>query len=152
MDGSSTDQVFAFTVPTVEDYDTFLFSRINIYITDNGIRWGRFGAIPGGLTNGLLIQVTDGAGQVLQHFGTDIHPLRLNEDFTALAGIDNVIAQETGPDFLGIRFSVFKSGERTTIKPGWDVRFVVRDDLSSLVSFRAMAQGVLSRRRPSAGF
>lgn len=147
IDGSVASVNFDFIVPAGTVYNSFMFSRINFILVDGNIRWGQFGGLGAALTNGLLLQVLDHNGVVQQHFGTDIHPITVNEDFGGLAGVDNVIVLAAGDDALPVRFSIFKSGNQMTLFPNWIVRVVVQDNLAALSHFDAMVQGILRRTK-----
>lgn len=140
-DSDVTNSIFEYEIPT---RTTMKFSRINFILVDTGIRPGDFGGINGGLTNGCLLRVIDADGSsVLQHFGTHQLPIKTNADFGPLSGIDIPIAALAGDDLLPVRFSIFKAGAPMLLAAGQIVRWVNRDDLSTITKFRAMVQGVI---------
>lgn len=143
IDGSGGAVVFDYIVPAGTIYKQFLFSRLNFVVVDGNIRWGRFGGLAAALTNGLLVQALDDNNVIQQHFTTDIHPIRTNEDFGGLAGVDNVIRLAAGDDAMPVRFSIFKSGNLMTMLPNWRVRVVVQDNLSEITHMDGIVQGVL---------
>lgn len=147
VDGSAAAINFDYVVPAGTVYNEFMFSRINIVIVDGNIRWGRFAGLAAALTNGLLIQALDDNDVIQQHFTTDVHPIRTNEDFGGLSGVDNVIRLAAGDDAIPIRFSIFKSGGLMTLLPNWRVRVIVQDDLSEISHMDGIVQGTFRRKQ-----
>ncbi|NIM50757.1 MAG: hypothetical protein GTO22_16150, partial [Gemmatimonadales bacterium] len=132
VDGSGTPQNFDYTVPAGTSYRRFQIARLNIMMLDNTIRWDQFLGVGGELTNGMLFQVLDDTGAVMQDFGTGVSPMKKTADFTALAGVDTVRALAVGDDMFPVRWTILKSGNKMTLYPNWKFRCVVRDDLSSI--------------------
>jgi hypothetical protein len=143
IDGSGGAVNFDYAVPAGTIYKQFSFSRINFVIVDGNIRWGQFAGLGAALANGLLLQILDDEDVVQQHFSTDVHPLRTNEDFSGLTGVDNIIRLAAGDDAIPVRFSIFKSGNMMTMLPNWRVRVVVQDNLSGITHMDGLVQGVL---------
>lgn len=71
-------------------------------------------------------------------------PIKVNSDFTILAGADVAITAVVGDDMLPIRFSIFKAGAHMLLTPGVIVRWTNRDDLSDITTFRMGLQGTFS--------
>ncbi|KKL93691.1 hypothetical protein LCGC14_1872180 [marine sediment metagenome] len=147
IDASGGAVNFDYIVPAGTVYDIFMFSRLNFVIVDGNIRWGRFAGLGAALNNGVLLQVLDDNDVIQQHFSTDVHPLRTNEDFGGLTGVDNVIRLAAGDDAIPIRFSIFKSGNTMTLFPNWRVRVVIQDNLSEISHMDGLVQGILKRTR-----
>lgn len=142
---SSANQTwFDYIVPAIT---TFKFARINFVLTDNApgtLEPEDFAGIVGGLPNGCLFQIIDGNGTtILQEFDTADVPIRTNDDFTPLAGVDAQVTARGSNDQLPIRLSIFKAGAAMKLTARMIIRWINRDDLSSIIKFRAMVQGTL---------
>ncbi len=119
----------------------WLLSRINIGIFDANPTSAKFGGITE-LNNGVLIQCVDADGDVLQDF-TGGRPITKNADFNYLTGVDTIIETAAGIDFVRIRFTIFHAGDDMLLIPGHRLRFNIQDDLTGIVEFRAMGQGII---------
>ncbi len=146
VDGDPTPINFDWVVPAGTKYKFFVLTRLNFSLIDGAIRWGQFGGLGSALTNGLLIQAIHQDGTVLQHFGTDRNPIKANEHFANLSGVDNIVAPAAGDDALPVRFTVARSGNKMTLYPDWRIRIVVQDDIDGLSFFRVMVQGILKQQ------
>ncbi len=144
-DSSVNQSQFDYIVPVIT---TFKFARINFVLTDNApgtLEPEDFAGIVGGLPNGCLFQIVDSDGvAILQEFDTADVPIKTNDDFTPLAGVDAQVTSRGSNDQLPIRFSVFKAGAAMKLTAKMIIRWINRDDLSSIIKFRAMVQGTLS--------
>lgn len=144
-DSSVSQTQFDYIVPVIT---TFKFARINFVLTDNApgvLEPEDFAGIVGGLLNGCLFQIVDSDGvAILQEFDTADVPIRTNDDFTPLAGVDAQVTARGSNDQLPIRFSIFKAGAAMRLTARMIIRWINRDDLSSIIKFRAMVQGTLS--------
>jgi hypothetical protein len=120
-----------------------IIERINFSMTDIAMSYGDFGGLGDALTNGLEIKVFDGGNNELLDF-TDGINIKANEDFTLLAGVDAAAITELGQgeDFLPVRWTIGKSGAPLILNTTDYIRIKVQDDISGLLVFRAMAQGV----------
>ena len=136
VDGSSTPVDFEYTVPASQEV---LLSRAAVFIQDAGPSPTEFGGIAA-LTNGLLIQVRDGADQLVKQFG---EPIQDNTDFVLLAGTDVVYELTTGVDSVSVRwtFSRTSGGDLLQLREGETFRVRVQDDLTGLTSMRWALQG-----------
>lgn len=134
--GTST---FEYEVPTGS---VFGLTRFNIIFLDGGIRPNRFGGV-GALTNGCLFRIIDTDGTTLLKDFTNNVPLKRNVEWAALAGVDTIILDAAGDDMLPIRFTVTKAGSSMKMVTGQKIRWVNRDDLSGITTFRIMVQGTI---------
>ncbi len=139
VDGSSTAVTFDYTCPAGK---RALIHRINFFIVDNAMQYGRFGGLTAGLTNGLLIKAHDADDAVLLDF-LNGETIQTNEDFTTLSGVDAIIEPTAGDDYLPIRWTIAKSGAELHLQPGQYIRLTVQDNLTGLTKFEAMVQGYL---------
>lgn len=119
----------------------WLLNRINLGIFDAGPKSAEFGGLSE-LTNGVLIEVVDADGVVLQDF-TGNRPVTKNADFHYLAGVDSIIETGPGLDFVTIGFTISHAGDDMLLIPGHKLRFTIQDDLLGLTEFRAMGQGIV---------
>ena len=133
---------FDFTVPAGKVFET---ERLMVTCVDDAIEQITGFFTLSALTNGLLIQVIDGDGStVLQHFGTDVLPIRRHEDFAALAGNDISESSSLGNAArFGIRWTISAAGSTMILYEGQTFRVVVQDDLSSLTQLTGVVQGLL---------
>lgn len=135
VDGT-TPVTFKYT-PTV---DVQLHS-VHTHLVDTGISADDFGGISA-LANGVLIQVLDTEAAVIQHFGTDLHPIQQNFDFAVYAG------DKISRDFAGGGDDVYifdwdfnHAGAELTLLAGQTFQFIIQDDLQALTEFTVMLQG-----------
>ena len=141
-DSNAAFSIFEFQVPSGRE---FKLSRINFLLTDSTMQPDNFGSIGGGLSNGCILQIVDQDGVILQHFATDIVPIKANADFGGLAGVDiPVIQVGAGNDLLPIRFSVFKAGASMLLIGRQRIRWTNRDDIGAIARFRGMIQGIFA--------
>lgn len=131
---------FEYTVPSGRTFD---FSRVNLVISDVGIRPGDFGGINGGLATGSSLQVIGLDDSTLIDFTEGVN-IQTNDDLGAMAGSDIPIAALAGDDLLPVRFSIFKAGNQMKLLGGEKIRWTNRDNLSSITKFRGMIQGTLN--------
>lgn len=97
------------------------------------------------LSAGLLFQVLNSRGKVMQHFATDVEPLKSTADISALAGFDiGGVSQSVagGASAYHVRWTLAKAGQPLLLYPGEAFSATVQDDLSALTKFRIMVQGV----------
>ncbi len=141
VSGTAVTPIAFFVSPsTAESPRGVDIARINIKLTDTGLRWTFFGGL-GALTNGVKIEHLSTAGAVLFDF-TDGHPMKINADWSLLAGTDDMIHPAAGPDAIPIRWTLAKAGSAFHLNQGQSLRISVQDDLTGLTTFEAMAQGV----------
>ena len=137
VDGSSTPVEFVYTaaLPTVVE-------RLNFMARDNGIAqpsgFFSLAALPKGLW--IVHRAPDGA--VLENFGTGDRPLMTTAAFGSLAGVDIESDTAQGQSCFNIRWTLARAGAPLGMSPGTSLVVTVRDDLSDLIEFSAMAQGL----------
>ena len=94
------------------------------------------------LTNGLLIDIRDENGTVVQAFETDSLPIKRHVEFGNLAGVDIDTDSGAGVSRYNIRWTFSKAtGRPLLLRPGWSFRVTVRDALQTLTMFRISVQG-----------
>lgn len=116
-------------------------ARVNIKMVDGSIRWDKFAGLAGALTNGVKIEHISTGGATLFDF-TDGHKIKINADFTLLAGVDSLIEPAAGDDALPIRWTLAKAGKPFHLNQGQSLRITIEDATSTITSLEAMCQGV----------
>jgi hypothetical protein len=143
VDGSTTP--VSFDIKALTGFVIFV-ERIRFVFHDTnmdmgGGNAGRFAsaAAAPGLTNGLLLSVTQG-GDVTEVFSLPVQVMgdffQYSEDFTNITG-----AFGAGVDFLAFDFE-FREPVPLSVPISDKVEVLVRDDLTSLDLFHAIATGV----------
>ena len=137
VDGDNLPRAF-FYAPE----DTVIIVRVIFNMVDNGMQPTTFGGIQAGIAGGLEVTQQDTEGNVLLDF-LDGVPIRRNADFSRLAGRDAEIQRSPGADHLAVRWTIGAHGTGEPLRLWRGQRFVVavRDNLSSLDSFRVVIQG-----------
>ncbi|HUU95519.1 MAG TPA: hypothetical protein VM487_07250 [Phycisphaerae bacterium] len=94
------------------------------------------------LTNGLLIELTDANGDVVQNWETDAAPIKRHVQFASLAGPDIVPDAGAGVSAYGMRWTFSKgTGRPLLVEPGGTFRISVRDNCSAILEWRTSIQG-----------
>ncbi len=121
-------------------------ARINIEMLDGSIRYDRFAGVSSVLSNGCLFRVVDDNGGARLDFLGGV-PIVRNADFAALAGVDAISDVVAGDDLMPIRFSLFKASDGRPLRlcKNFRLEWVNQDDLSTIVIFRIMMQGILEK-------
>ncbi|MCK5018044.1 MAG: hypothetical protein KAS32_13390, partial [Candidatus Peribacteraceae bacterium] len=144
VNGSITSQAFdmrGLNFPLVIPV-SFDITRIMIQMTTaTAISFGAFGDIAGGLANGIVLRNRKASGDI-----RNIWNVKTNADFALLAYDYTTYSALTPPtiDGLAVRYTFAgqeKHGVTVRLDPGDSLQLLVQDDLSSLVSFRMLAQG-----------
>lgn len=148
VNGSVTPSTFsvpnlgaAFQSPDV------VITRIMIQITTtSAVGFGDFGDISGGLTNGIVLRKNN-------DIISNIWNVKKNSDFALLA-YDYTPYDTTNPGIgiygIAIRYtfgSMDKHGTSVKLAVGESLELIIQDNLSTLLSFRVMAQGHLEPLR-----
>jgi hypothetical protein len=107
-------------------------------LMDAGIRMNQFGGIAA-LTNGIIITANDAADAVIHAFAPAT--IKKLNDFGLLAGVDVPVIASTGDDTWIGRWTLGKAGSPLLLTAGQSVRILIRDNISAITEFRAMAQG-----------
>ena len=139
VNGSVTPADFTYTATAPCALERVLFS-----VVDNaGEDIDGFFTIAA-LSTGLTIQHRNSAGTVLQHFSTDVAAIQRHADFTNLAGVDVGATSDTpAVTRAGVRWTIGKAGAKLRMEAGDVFGVTVSDDLSAILQFRTMAQGLL---------
>jgi hypothetical protein len=130
---------FRVVVPTGQ---TVAISRVLLEYTMVGMRYDRFAGLGAALTNGIEVKAYDKADTELVDF-LDGGVIKTNADWALLAGVDGAISAAAGPDLVPVRWSLFKAGSQIRFTEGQYIEIKIQDNLSTLASFTAAAQGVL---------
>lgn len=138
VDGSATPVNFDLICP-----GPCRLHLMTIFIQDQGIKADEFGGLGSALTNGLLIEVRDDKDNLLLD-PTDGTPIKANAAFSSLTGSDLVFQDAAGmsQDLFTALWIINATGAGLWMDKNWLIRFVVRDDLTSLNFFRCFVHGV----------
>lgn len=134
----ATPSVFEYVVPA---FTTIDFARATFFITDGAITPNKFGGVAA-LANGCLFEIidTDGSSVLLDFFNGV--PIKTNDQFAKIAGIDAVATFASGDDWLPIRFTVQKAGKKMRLTAGQRVRWTNRDNISTITRFQFVIQAI----------
>jgi hypothetical protein len=141
VNGAGTSQTFNVRVsaPATISVD---ITRVMIQITtDDPPAFDEFGDIVGGLINGVVLRRANDVTR-------NIWNVKTNSEFANLA-YDMTTYQQTGPQAvngIAVRYTFSgqdKHGVTVRLEPGDSLELIIQDDLSSLNSFRVIAQGHL---------
>lgn len=131
--------VFEYEVPVAQQLE---LRRVNFEFIDGGMQNQRFAGLASALTNGCLFEIIDNDGNTQLLDFLDGPPITMNADFQPIAGVDSPLEATAGDDALPIRFTIGRAGATMLLVTGQRIRFTVRDNLSTVTRFRAMAQGI----------
>lgn len=148
-DYSSVEGVFLFETPNEEiDENIAVISHMVITISDMPtFQATRYGAIVGGLTNGLSIVILDRNGNVkFDLFNGET--VKSNEDWASVAFDANLESWGGGAEFLVVRYSFLQSGSPLVLDPGESIVLILQDDLSELTRHTFFVQGYYPHRCP----
>tara|TARA_R110000772_G_scaffold12772_1_gene38389 strand:+ start:180 stop:1160 length:981 start_codon:yes stop_codon:yes gene_type:complete len=140
VDGSVTPQIYGVRNPSNQDIPlTVDINRIVFAIlTSSTVDLSKFGNILGGITRGLLARKVDSVNR-------NIFNVKTNAEFkNIMFDIDIEIAKGNAQDGITGRFSFSgqdKLGAVIRLKSNEDLQIIVQDDLTSLESFKMMAEG-----------
>lgn len=129
-----------FRVTNNNNTGSLIIARLNFSIVDAGIGYGEFGGLTTALTNGLLLAVYDSSDTLLLDF-LDGAPIKTNEQFAELAGVDAASIPAAGDDAFPIRFTIARTGKYLLLENNNYIQMTVRDNLTGLSHFQCMAQG-----------
>ena len=73
----------------------------------------------------------------------DGETIKTNADFTFLAGVDNKVDAGVANAARYVRWTIAKAGQALLLRGGEGIGMVVQDDLSGMVDFKILVQGVL---------
>lgn len=137
VDGSVTPQDFQVIVPTGK---MLLLHEVSWHIVDAGITMTEFGGIPA-LTNGCLFHLHDESGGQLVSL-TDDRAITTNYEFTHIGGVQPQIGPGQDAVFITLNFQEML-GYVPYLKAGQYIAFHIRDNLTALTHFEAVAVGRL---------
>ena len=139
----SGTQGIAYIQPGADE--TFYLSRMIVLIQDGvGFAAVKYGAINGGLNNGIQVRVIDDSG-ILVDF-TDGVPILNNASWAGFCYDADVKAWGVGDEFLPVRWTFSKSGAPIKLDGSKNARLEVLmdDDLTDLVTHRFLVQGTIA--------
>lgn len=147
VDGSTTSRAFEIRAGGAASTLKVHITRIMIQmVTDTTPQLTDFGDIPLGLVNGIVLRSINGTIK-------NTWNLKTNAEIATLAFDINVYQASNpgqGIDGLGARNTFGgddKHGVVIELEPGDSLQVLIRDDLSSLLTFRLMAQGHVVQSR-----
>lgn len=144
VDGSTTPVAFSYTVPVYKNAPAWIVSGLVFVIADQAIVLAtKFAGINGGLTNGIILQLTEPPGA--NSASKTLLNVKFNLDFALYTnegsiGLD-LNAEGTGPDSFTAFISSFPGGYRLLCKPGTQLSLIVQDDLSTIDRFQCVSHG-----------
>jgi hypothetical protein len=140
VDGSITPQIFSIQAggPT-GTIDVDITRVLPKMITTNPPEFSMFGDIIGGLVRGLVIRRVNGVQQNIVNWKTNGEISNFMYDLTFFdqskpQGVNGIIGRQT---FAGQS----KHGVAIRLEPGDRLEIIIQDDLTSLLSFRMVAEG-----------
>lgn len=137
VNGSVTPVVFGIRNPTGTDIPlSYDVTRLMFKCLTNGtVDLSKFGDIAGGITRGLVARKIDGTYR-------NIFNVKTNGDFKNLMyDIDIQLASGNQQDGFTGRFTFARLGSVLRLEKDEDLQFIVQDDLSTLDSFKIIAEG-----------
>lgn len=137
VNGSVTPVTFQFVVPA-DKY--FALAQLTLVIVDSGITPLNFGGIAA-LSNGILIYATDENDVVQYNFHAG-SAIKQNFEFYHVNGSRITTGSGQSGDTLTVVWSSDLVGFYPTLKPGWKLKVVVRDNLTGLDKFESGCAGV----------
>ena len=133
---------FTYTVPLNKD---LLLGKITFSLVVNkAVQAHKFGTKVA-LGNGCLISIQEpGAGPL--HDLLSAVPIRTNGDWASIAG--NRVKELPGSRGMGVTWDVEDSlgGSQLLVPQDYTITMIIQDDLTHLISFRAMVHGYLRDR------
>jgi hypothetical protein len=139
----SLAQEIAYIQPGADE--VFYLARMIVSIQDGvGFAAAKYGAINGGLSNGIQIRVIDDTGVLVDL--TDGVPILNNASWAGFCYDADVKAWGVGDEFLPVRWTFSKSGAPIKLIGANNARLEVLmdDDLTDLVAHRFLVQGTIS--------
>ena len=140
IDGSGTPVAFVFRAPRALD-----IHRVN-FVAEAAAKEDLNGFFSlAELDNGLTIihrKSEAAGGGTLQNFGTGVVPITTHTRLGALAGVDVASDSVANKSRFDIRWTLRKSGVPLAMQHHEEFIINVRDNLSTLLYFHVMVQGV----------
>ena len=142
-DGSGTNTLISPMEFSLEPAvgETYFVTRIIMNLRDSAINADDYGAIAGGLTNGVTLKAYQGATMVADL--TDGVAIKTSGEWARVCYDVNQFAWGAGDVYLGARWTFEKHGEEVRLDGSQSEKLVVRvhDDLDGLVNHYFVAQG-----------
>lgn len=136
VNGAVTPVVFSHVATTDEQ-----IGSIHVHMSDGVIQADGFGGLSA-LANGVIISVLNEDGEEIADFGTAMHPMQQNVDFSAIGGTRYVRdATGGGNDIIIIDIQFNESGAELLLRKGETILWTVRDNLTGLVEFTTVLLG-----------
>lgn len=118
--------------------------RMLVTIQDGaGFGIADYGAIAGGLANGIQIRWEDSSGALLRNITDPIHPVKTNVDWAAYCYDGAAQVFGSGEDYYQTRWTFNKAGLPLRMAKGDRICVVLHDTLTALTNHLFMFQGRL---------
>ena len=142
-DYSGAEEEFYIQPPNDEVY---VINRMLAYVRDDGT-WSseKYGAIANGLTTGILVQVKDDSGVLVDL--TDGVEIQTNAGWGQVCYDAEVKTVGQGDSFLLVRWTFGKAGKPVTLLEGERLAVVLNDNFSTLVDHTFQVQGYKIRKQ-----
>jgi hypothetical protein len=121
--------------------ETFFVTRLLVSLRDSAVNADDYGAIAGGLTNGITVKVYQGNTETADL--TDGVPIQTSADWARICYDSSIYTWGVGDVFLGARWTFEKHGQPIRLDGDQSERLVVvcNDDLNGLTNQYFVAQG-----------
>jgi hypothetical protein len=148
-DGSGTKNAIGDYSGAVEEFkivpgadEIFVINRLIAQIRDNGVfSASTYGAIAGGLTNGVVIRLKDSGGTKLDL--CDGLPIKTNAEWARVCYDTQLLTWGAGDSFISVRWTFSRSGTQVWLdnSRGDYLSVDLNDDLTTLESQYFLVQG-----------
>jgi hypothetical protein len=137
VDGSVTPQVFGIRNPAIADIPLSVdISRLMFaFLTATVPELSDFGDITNGLTKGIVVRKVDGTYENIVNFKSNFEMKNAMYDLEIQNAANNAQNGLTG------RFTFERLGQVVRIGQNEDLQIIIQDDLTSLTSLNAIAEG-----------
>jgi len=143
VDGSITPQTFEVRGPGQVSGQAVDITRIMIQMTcDNAPDFGKFGDIVNGLTNGVVLRQNNGVLKNIWNIKLNLELANYAYDYT----VYDASNPAQGVHGIAVRYTFGgrdKHGTNIRLFPGETLELIIQDNLSTLLSFRIIAEGRL---------
>lgn len=117
-------------------------ARMIVTVQDGaGFDAGDYGAVAGGLANGITVRQEDATGAVVANIVDPLAPIKTNVDWAAYCYDGILSAFGTGDNFYNARWTFSKAGLPLRLPQGGKIRIILHDTLTGLSGHRFLFQG-----------
>lgn len=116
-------------------------TRMIVHVEDGvGFAASKYGSINGGLTNGILVRIEDGAGGVIKNLTPTA--VTTNAFWGSYCYDADVKAWGTGNELLLVRWTFERTGSVVELRGGEELVVLCQDDMTPLVAHGFLVQGI----------